>query len=196
MNTPIHLSLIENIAKVIASWICYRDVFHNVTVKHTDILAGKYQIFGDVSWASSVATQTIAKKTRYIGFTDSGFVHELGSRESFKEMAIKAMRGTVSGGNVWVTRNMTPTENGGASPLEKLFHVEVSDAVVESKMTRNEANTIVIDWVKELDRKRPPQKKGVTVHDIFDLEKGEPVKEHRETYESVKAELRNRGLPL
>jgi hypothetical protein len=189
-------AIVENVAKSIAAWLCYGDVMHNVTVKHTDTLAGKYHIFGNISWCSSVATQTIAKNTNFIGFADGGFAHELGSEESLKEIAVKAIRGTVCGANIWVVRNFTPPENCGVSPLEILFYIEVADAVVKAGMRREEANEIVKDWVTELDRKKAPEKKGTTITDVFDLDKGEPLKEQKEKYERIKDELRGRNLPI
>jgi methylamine--corrinoid protein Co-methyltransferase len=189
-------AIIENVAKAIAAWMCYGDTLHNATVKHTDSLAGKYCIFGDISWASSVATQTIARKTNFIGFADGGFAHELGSLESFKTITVKAIRGTVSGANIWVVRNFTPPINCGISPLETLFYIEVADAVVKSGIKREEANNIVTDWVEELDRNRAPEKKGITITDVWDLDKGEPTKEQKDKYESIKDELRKRKLPI
>ena len=80
--------------------------------------------------------------------------------------------------------------------MEILFYIEVADAVVESGITRDEANNLVLDWVKELDRIKAPPKKGVTITDVYDLNKGVPTKEHKEKYESIKNELRKRNLPI
>jgi methylamine--corrinoid protein Co-methyltransferase len=189
-------AIVENAAQAMAAWLCYGDVLHNVTVKHTDMMGCKFHLFGDISWASSVASQTAAKKTNFIGLADGGYAFELGTLESLKAMALKIIRGTVSGANVWVIRNFAPPIDCGVSPMDILLAVEIADAVVEKGLSRPEADLLVKDWVQELDGKPVPPKQGTRVTDVFDLEKGKPTEGHYANYMYVKEELSKRGLPF
>jgi hypothetical protein len=189
-------AIIANLANAIAGWLCYGDVLHNVTVKHTDMMSCKFHIFDEISWASSVATQTAARKTNFIGLADGGYAFELGTIESLKAIALKIVRGTVSGANVWVIRNFAPPIDCGVSPMDIRLAVEVADAVVEKGLTREDANTLLADWADELDRKATPPKKGTRVTDVFDLERGKPSDDYLKKYEYVKDELRKRNVPV
>ncbi|UCF99135.1 MAG: monomethylamine:corrinoid methyltransferase [Spirochaetaceae bacterium] len=189
-------ALVENAAQAMAAWLCYGDVLHNVTVKHTDMMGCKFHLFGDISWASSAASQTAAKKTNFIGLADGGYAFELGTLESLKAMALKIIRGTVSGANVWVIRNFAPPIDCGVSPMDILLAVEIADAVVEKGLNRQEANDLVKDWVQELDGQLVPPKKGTRVTDVFDLEAGKPTEAYYANYMFIKDELSKRGLPF
>ena len=102
----------------------------------------------------------------------------------------------VSGANVWVIRNFSPPIDCGVSPMDILLAVEIADAVVEKGLTREEADSLVKDWVQELDGKLVPPKKGIRVTDVFDLENGKPLEPHYANYMFVKEELSKRGLPF
>ena len=179
-----------------AAWLCYGDVLHNVTVKHTDMMGCKFHLFGDISWASSVASQTAAKKTNFIGLADGGYAFELGTLESLKALVSKIIRGTVSGANVWVIRNFAPPIDCGVSQMDILLAVEIADAVVEKGLSRQEADQLVQDWVEELDGKPVPPKQGTRVTDVFDLDAGKPTEAYYANYMYVKDELSKRGLPF
>jgi methylamine--corrinoid protein Co-methyltransferase len=189
-------AIIEAVSKVIASWMCYRDTIHNNFVHHTDELGGKTPVLDEVSWAQSVSLQTISQKTNFISFASGGFVNEIGTQESLKEIAIKIILGTVMGSNIWICRNLTPGMNCGQTPLEYQFAIEVSDAVIEMGLRRDQIEDIVGDWMRDLHRKPIPEKKGLNITDVYDLTKNKPREEYRVKYELMKEELIKKGLPL
>lgn len=189
-------AIVENVAKVILAWMCYRCTLHNASVKHTHEVGGKCLFFDEVSWASSVATQTVNRCTPFITVSDAGFLNEIGTRELFHEIAVKAIRDTVSGGNVWLTQHHVPKVDCGASPLESLFHLEVADAVSDSGLTREHANDLGREWAEELHRAVPPAPAGRSIAEVFDLAEGRPRPEPQRNRDLVAAELAARGLPL
>jgi methylamine--corrinoid protein Co-methyltransferase len=189
-------SVIEGISKAIVSWMCYRDTIHNNGVYHTDDLAGKTPVLDEVSWARTVMAQTICNKTNFIGFASCSFVNEIGTVDSLKESLIRVIRDTVCGNNIWIGRNMTPSVNCGQTPLEMKLAIEVSDAVIEMGLKRDQIEDLIGDWMRELHRKPIPDKKGIRITDIYDLTSNKPREEYRVKYEKIKEELVRRGVPL
>ncbi len=189
-------AIVESISKSIIAWMCYRDTTHNSSVEHTHKLEGRMHVFDDVSWACSVSLQTLSQKTNFILFSSLGFVNEIGTEDSLKELAVQVIYNTVYGSNIWEMRNMTPAVNCGQTPLEMKFAIEVSDAVVEAGIKRDQIEDLVGDWMRELHRKPVPEKKGTSITDIYDLTRNKPSDEYREKYENIKEELVKRGLPL
>jgi hypothetical protein len=189
-------AIIEDISKTIISWICYKATIHGTAVQHTSEMGGEMPVLDDVSWAWSVATQALSRHTNFITFNPSTFTNEIGTADSLKEIAITVIRGTVSGGNIWISKVHPAVINRGQTPLEMKFSIELSDAVINANIQRNDVIKLVGDWMKELHRKKIKPKKGTTITDIYDLTKGEPREPYFEVYDSIKNELRRRGLPL
>lgn len=189
-------AIIESISKSIIAWMCYRDTIHNSSVEHTYKLAGEMPIFDDVSWACSVCLQTLSQKTNFILFSSLGFDNEIGTEDSLKELVIQVIYNTVCGSNIWEIRNMTPSINCGQTPQEAKLAIEVSDAVVDMGLKRDQIEDLVGDWMRELHRKPVPEKKGISITDIYDLMINKPREEYRVKYENIKEELVRRGLPL
>jgi hypothetical protein len=80
------------------------------------------------------------------------------------------------------------------TPLECLFHTEVTDAAV--KITRRQANEIVKKLLEKYEPSLAHPDRGLTYPECFDIRKNKPNDQYARLYDRVKHRLRDLGLQL
>ncbi|MGI6093990.1 MAG: monomethylamine:corrinoid methyltransferase [Lachnospiraceae bacterium] len=148
-------------------------------------------------WLQAALCQTFAQEAPAIIVCDIWPASGAMTKELFYEVAANAIVATVSGGHlegVGATAGSYPNGTG----LEVRFMAEVGKAVTRQKLTRKQANEIVL---KLLEKYEPIlQKKnsnlGVCFSEAYDMQTITPVPKWQAMYEEVKAELKEMGLEL
>lgn len=123
----------------------------------------------------------------------------IGSEEYFWETAAGAIGSATLG---FLVAGGTGHQSGGldqACGLGARFAAEVGQAVGKARLTRQQANDLVLRILPKyqpLIDNRTLHTKGGDFREVYDLTTVQPKKEYLAIYEKVKAELRTYGLPI
>jgi hypothetical protein len=80
----------------------------------------------------------------------------------------------------------------GYTPMEALFGVEMAEAA--ARMTRAEANPVVISLLGKYESQLDNPPSGGTYQDCFDVETGRPRDAYQRLYDEIKEELTGLGI--
>lgn len=123
----------------------------------------------------------------------------IGSEEYFWETAAGAVGSTTLGFCVVAGTGHQSAGLDHACGLGVRFAAEVGYAVGKARLTRQQANDLVVKLnakYQPLLDNRTLHKKGGDFREVYDLETIQPKPEYLAIYEKVKAELREMGLPI
>ncbi|WP_018305030.1 monomethylamine:corrinoid methyltransferase [Desulfitobacterium hafniense] len=152
-------------------------------------------------WCSNYQNAAVVKNTHTAPLIGGGWqmTAGIGSEEFFWESAASAISAIVLGCGI---SGGSGCQSGGldhASGLGLRFSGEVGKAVAKARLTREQANELVVEIMK----KYQPYIDNHTAHTLggdfrecYDLETVQPKKEYLAIYEKVKSELRQMGLPM
>lgn len=148
-------------------------------------------------WLQSALCQTFAKKAPGIIVCDIWPASGAMTKEILYEVAANAIVAAVSGGHlegVGATAGSFPNGTG----LEVRFMAEVAKAVTRQKLTRKQANDIVLQLLEKYEHvfENKLAYRGVCFDEAYDMETLTPVPQWQQMYDEVKAELREMGLEL
>ena len=146
-------------------------------------------------WLQSVLCQTFAKNAPAIIVCDLWPSSGSMTKELLYEVAANAIVVTVSGGHLEGLGSANGNEPNGTG-LEVRLMGEVGKAVARQKMTRAQANEIVLKLLEKYEHvfKMEDGNKGARFDVAYDMETIEPVPEWQQMYEEVKAELTEMGI--
>lgn len=119
------------------------------------------------------------------------------TKELLYEVAANAIVVTVSGGHLEGVGSTNGTVPNG-SGLEVRLMGEVGKAVSRMKLTRTEANTMVLKLLRRYEHifQKPGVSVGLRFDEVYDLKTLKPLPAWQKMYEEVKADLCDLGLPL
>jgi|Deesub1362A_J573_1020465.scaffolds.fasta_scaffold00050_25 methylamine--corrinoid protein Co-methyltransferase len=187
-------AIIEGIVKPIAASICYHSFINYVGVEHITSVSAQKRIIQPLVWGSSVVCQALIRNTNI------PIMHWLiptsgpGTYTHLMEIAFRAIQAPLNGQNLYAPRHSRPEMNRGQTPLEAEFMIEVSDAVIDSRFTREEANEILKPLTDELLKLE--LERGKHIQETYDLVTHKPKEEFAKIYERVKERLREVGLSI
>lgn len=146
-------------------------------------------------WLQSVLCQTFAKNAPAIIVCDLWPSSGSLTKELLYEVAANAIVVTVSGGHLEGLGSANGNEPNGTG-LEVRLMGEVGKAVARQKMTRAQANEIVLKLLEKYEHvfKMEGGNKGARFDVSYNMETIEPVPEWQQMYEEVKAELSEMGI--
>lgn len=146
-------------------------------------------------WLQSVLCQTFAKCAPAIIVCDIWPSSGSLTKELLYETAANAIVVTVSGGHLEGLGAANGNEPNGTG-LEVRLMGEVGKAVARQKMTRAQANEIVLKLLEKYEHifKMEDKNKGSRFDVSYNMETIEPVAEWQAMYEEVKAELAEMGI--
>lgn len=146
-------------------------------------------------WLQSVLCQTFAKKAPAIIVCDLWPSSGSLTKELLYEVAANAIVVTVSGGHLEGLGSANGNEPNGTG-LEVRLMGEVGKAVARQRMTRAQANEIVLKLLEKYEHvfKMEGGNKGARFDESYDMETIEPIPEWQQMYEEVKAELAEMGI--
>ncbi|MDA8229258.1 MAG: monomethylamine:corrinoid methyltransferase, partial [Desulfitobacterium hafniense] len=187
-------AIIEGIAKPIACTIAYHDYIHYTGVEHVNALSAQKILLQPFNWARSVVNQVLNTKTNVICMAWVIPTSGSGTENNLLESAIRCIEAPINGANLYAPRHSRSRLNGGQTPLEAEWMLEVSDATIKAGFDRVEAGEVIRKIANKLDGRNPEQ--GLLIQECYDLVSHKPSEEYRAIYEGVKEELVKFGLPL
>lgn len=146
-------------------------------------------------WLQSVLCQTFAKNAPAIIVCDLWPSSGSLTKELLYEVAANSIVVTVSGGHLEGIGAANGNEPNGTG-LEVRLMGEVGKAVARQKMTRAQANEIVLKLLEKYEHvfQMEDKNKGACFDQAYNMETIEPVAEWQRMYEEVKAELAEMGV--
>ena len=146
-------------------------------------------------WLQAVLCQTFAKCAPAIIVCDIWPSSGSLTKELLYETAANAIVVTVCGGHLEGLGAANGNEPNGTG-LEVRLMGEVGKAVARQKMTRSQANEIVLKLLDKYEHvfKMEDKNKGARFDEAYNMETIEPVPEWQKMYEEVKEELREMGV--
>lgn len=152
-------------------------------------------------WCTNYSEGAVVRNTHCVPMMGGGWqmTAGIGCEEFFWESAVSAISSTVLGCGV---TGGTGHQSGGldhACGLGMRFSVEVGQAVGKARLTRKDANELVLKMMAKyqpLIDDRTLADKGGDFRECYDLERVQPNKEYVALYEKVKAEITEMGLPM
>lgn len=146
-------------------------------------------------WLQAVLCQTFAKKAPAIIVCDLWPSSGAMTKELLYEVAANSIVVTVCGGHLEGLGAANGNEPNGTG-LEVRLMGEVGKAVARQKMTRAQANEIVLKLLEKYEHvfRMEGGNKGVRFDKAYNMETIEPVPEWQQMYDEVKAELAEMGI--
>ncbi|MCL4534112.1 MAG: monomethylamine:corrinoid methyltransferase [Bacteroidetes bacterium] len=187
-------AVVEAIAKAIAGRMVYRGApittgLEHVLETNTKVITHR----AEVAWGTSVIHQALNYNTNTIcNGPRGGGKAAIGTEDHLIETAIGAIRSTIDGGNMGITRQSPPRLNRAQTPLEGLWQWEVSQATIRSGLKRPEADKLVRSLAASIEGR--PVEESKDVREIYDWENNRPKAAYQETYLRTKEILSRQGL--
>ncbi len=152
-------------------------------------------------WCSNWQNAAVVKNTHTAPLIGGGWQMTcgIGSEEFFWESAASAISAVVLGCGA---SGGCGCQSGGLDQscgLGARFTAEVAKAVAKAKMTREQANNVVLACMQKYQPfidNRTAHTRGGDFRECYDLETVQPKKAYLALYEKVKAELRAMGVPV
>jgi methylamine--corrinoid protein Co-methyltransferase len=185
-------AIIEGITKPIAAMIAYRDYINYTGVEHMHMLNGRQILVPHVNWARSVVNQALNRFTHTICMRWVIPTSGPGTDLCLWEVAMQSVEAPINGMNLYAPRHCRTTMNHGQTPLEAEWMIEVSDAVIEQGLDRQAGNELLGRISARFENQKPAE--GYDIGECYDLVHHQPKEAYRESYDRVKAELREMGL--
>lgn len=146
-------------------------------------------------WLQSVLCQSFAKNAPAIIVCDLWPSSGALTKELLYEVAANAIVVTVSGGHLEGVGSANGNEPNGTG-LEVRLMGEVGKAVARQRMTRREANAIVLKLLAKYEHvfRMEDKNKGKRFDEAYDMETVTPVPAWQKMYDEVKTELSEMGI--
>ena len=150
----------------------------------------------DLLWGISLAYQALARNTPLLsfsnGFTAAGPCTEM----VLYEAAAHGLVSVVSGANLWEIAVARNKYKNRATPMEARMACEVANGAVELGIKRSEANKLAKKVINKYKNQIAEAPLGKTFPECYDARKVTPSEEYTRLYATVKAELRDMGVPF
>ena len=157
-------------------------------------IRGAYSTGRDLLWGLGLASQAISRNIFMPTYNSGYSAHGAGTKEYFYQSAAYILTGVTSGVTTGTPFPATGVKTDGMTPLEPLFHTQMADAA--SKLTRAEANIIVLKLLEKYESTLSNPDLGMTFQELFDVETITPKPFYKKMYDEVIAELKALGVPL
>jgi methylamine--corrinoid protein Co-methyltransferase len=110
------------------------------------------------------------------------------------EAAAHALASTVSGANLWEAAPAHNKYKNRATPMEARMAAEVGHACAHMKLTREEANSILLRILERYEEQIPDAPLGSEFQECYDVRTSLPKQEYRDLHQRVREELATLGL--
>jgi methylamine--corrinoid protein Co-methyltransferase len=148
----------------------------------------------ELLWVSSASHQAVARNSKIIsvsnGFLNAGPATEM----VLYEAAAHAMASTVSGANLWEAAPARNKHKNRATPLEARMAAEVGHAVANMRLTRQEANALLLKILTRYEDRIADAPLGSEFQECYDAATSLPSREYLDLYARVRSELAALGL--
>jgi methylamine--corrinoid protein Co-methyltransferase len=148
----------------------------------------------ELLWVASASHQAVARNSKIVsvsnGFLNAGPATEM----VLFEAAAHALASTVSGANLWEAAPAHNKYKNRATPMEARMAAEVGHACAHMKLTREEANSILLRILERYEEQIPDAPLGSEFQECYDVRTSLPKQEYRDLYQRVREELATLGL--
>lgn len=150
----------------------------------------------DLLWGISVAYQALARNTPLLslsnGFTAAGPCTPM----VLYEAAAHGLVSVVSGAHLWEIAVARNKYKNRATPMEARMACEVANGAIEGGVKRSEANELVKKILNKYKTQIADAPIGKLFQECYDTRKVTPTEEYSKLYATIKAELRDLGVPF
>lgn len=175
-------------------------LLNQITMGHTFCTRPTHPFWGcdttpEILWATSLGIQAITRNTNLMMAALAGPASGPGTKTILYENAAFSLMAVTSG----VSELLSSHSAGGSvprhgSPLDSAICAEVARAV--GGLSRKQANEMVGELMSLYGPVLGTKPIGNPFEEVYDLESLEPTPQWQGTYDEVKAELINLGIPL
>lgn len=149
----------------------------------------------DVLWVVSTSCQAASRNIPmpviWLGYIAAG----PNTKMFFYESAAHLLCAVTSGApSVQTPHPAKAVKVDGITPMEAKFGVEMG--VATSKLTRQQANELVLRLLEKYESQIEAAPAGSTYQECYDVTTGKPGQEYVRLYDEVKEELTGMGIPL
>lgn len=172
--------------------LVFRGTYHYNAPLHTKL---KVSSTRPLLWVIALANQALHRNAPYPTVNLPYLGGGAGTNFYYYEMAAYHTCVVTSGGNMLSGHPSTAVAPDSILPLDHVLNVEVAEAA--SKITRKEANLIVLKLLDKYEKqlKNPP--KGLTYQECYDVVTGKLTNaEYARSIDRIREELRNIGLSV
>jgi methylamine--corrinoid protein Co-methyltransferase len=154
------------------------------------------------AWVRSMTVVALARNVRSPFFSAFGTASEPGNDYRWIELGLRSLSASASGAHIAVCRPTRPMRPNLLTPLEIEWCNEIARATVKNKVSREEANRIIMEElaprVKPIydtpAKERAALLKGKPFEELYDLNTLKPKKEYLESYRNAKKEMKKVGV--
>lgn len=148
----------------------------------------------ELLWVSSASHQAVARNSKIVSVSN-GFLNAGPETEMvLYEAAAHALASTVSGANLWEAAPAHNKYKNRATPMEARMAAEVGHACAHMKVTREEANSVLLKILARYEERIADAPLGSEFQDCYDVSTSLPSQEYRDLYQRVREELADLGL--
>ncbi|MBA7552770.1 hypothetical protein ES705_45345 [subsurface metagenome] len=172
--------------------LVFRGTYHYNAPLHTRL---KVSSTRPLLWVIALANQALHRNAPYPTVNLPYLGGGAGTNFYYYEMAAYHTCVVTSGGNMLSGHPSTAVAPDSILPLDHVLNVEVAEAA--SKITRKEANLIVLKLLDKYEKqlKNPPE--GLTYQECYDVVTGKLTDvEYARSIDRIREELRNIGLSV
>lgn len=172
--------------------LVFRGTYHYNAPLHTKLRVSSTR---PLLWVIAVANQALHRNAPYPTVNLPYLGGGPGTDCYYYEMAAYHTCVIASGGNMLSGHPSIATAPDSIVPLDHVLNVEVAEAA--SKLTRKEANPIVIKFLDKYENQLKEPPKGLTYQDCYDVVTGKLTNaEYVRNVDRIRDELMNLGLPV
>jgi len=146
----------------------------------------------DILWVDSVSAQAISRNSHFpffiLNYVAAGPMTEM----CLYEIAATVINAVVSGASIEFGGVAKAVEVDHFTPMEPKWASEIAHGAVG--MTRSQGNEIVKKLLAKYENDIPSAPKGRTYEQCWDMKTKQPIREYRQLYQKIKAELAELGV--
>jgi len=146
----------------------------------------------DVLWANSASAQAISRNSHFpffiLNYVAAGPMTEM----CLYEIAATVINAVVSGASIEFGGVTKAVEVDHFTPMEPKWASEIAHGVIG--MTRSQGNEIVKKILAKYEDNIPNAPKGKTYEQCWDMKTKQPIREYKQLYQKIKAELAELGV--
>jgi len=146
----------------------------------------------DILWASSVSAQAISRNSHFPSFINIYVAAGPMTEMCLYEIAATVINAVVSGASIEFGSVAKAVEVDHFTPMEPKWASEIAHGVIG--MMRSQGNEIVKKLLAKYEDDIPNAPKGKTYEQCWDMKTKQPIREYKDLYQKIKAELADWGV--
>jgi methylamine--corrinoid protein Co-methyltransferase len=172
--------------------LVFRGTYHYNAPLHTKL---KVSSTRQLLWIISVANQALHRNAPYPTVNLPYLGGGAGTNCYYYEMAAYHTCVVTSGGNMLSGHPSVAVAPDSILPLDHVLNIEVAKAA--SRLTRKEANSIVLKFIQKYEKQLKAPPKGMRYQDCYDVVSGRLTNaEYAKNVDRIRKELKKYGLPV